>query len=182
MKRTLMCAGTVFVFFVAAAVAQTNATPDTPSQGTQSSSPSMSNQQQPNANPDSTQGTNSTGAPGAMAGNMNSSERKIKGCIQSEGGQYVLQTKKGKDVMLTGQDVSAHVGHEVTLHGMWAGGSSDMSNTSTGSASASGKSFNVTSVDMISDTCSMGKGKKSGMGGMSGSSGSNTGTTSTPPQ
>ncbi len=184
MKRTLICVGTVFVFFVAAAVAQTNPSSDTPAQGTQgtqSSSPSMSNQQ-PNANPDSAQGTNSTAAQGTMAGNMNSSEKKMKGCIQSEGGQYMLQTKKGKDVMLTGQDVSAHVGHEVTVHGMWAGGTSGMSNTSTGSASASGKSFNVTSVDMISDTCSMGKDKKSGMGGMSGSTGSSTGTTTTPPQ
>ncbi len=179
MKKTLMCVSTVFVFFVAAAVAQTNAN-DTPSQGTQgtqSSSPSMSNQQ-PNASPDSAQGTNSTAAQGTMAGNMNSSEKKMKGCIQSEGGQYMLQTKKGKDVMLTGQDVSAHVGHEVTIHGMWAGGTSDMSNTSTGRASASGKSFNVTSVDMISDTCSMGKGKKSGT---SGSMGSTTSNPSTPP-
>ncbi len=92
-------------------------------------------------------------------------EHKMKGCIESQNGQYVLQTKRGKDIALTGQDVSAHVGHEVAVHGMWESGMSGMSNTSSGSASASGKSFNVTSVDMISDTCTMGKGKKSGMSG-----------------
>jgi hypothetical protein len=92
---------------------------------------------------------------------MKADKTKMKGCIQSQGGQYILQTKKGKDVMLSGQDVSAHVGHEVTVHGAWeaAGGStSGMSSTSSGNASPNGKSFNVTSVDMISDTCTTGKG------------------------
>lgn len=174
MKKSLMCMCTIFVFFMAAAVAQTSAPTETPSQGsqgTQSSSPSMSQGTNPGGTMAGDNSTNSTG-------NMKT-EKKMKGCIQSQGGQYMLQTKHGKDLMLTGQDVSAHVGHEVTVHGMWEGGTSGMSNTSSGSASASGKSFNVTSVDMISDTCSMGKGTKSGMGS-SGSSG--TGTSTTPPQ
>jgi hypothetical protein len=105
----------------------------------------------------------------------------MKGCIQSQGGLYMLQTKRGKDVMLTGQDVSAHVGHEVTVHGTWeaAGGdASGMSNTSSANASPSGKSFNVTGVDMISDTCTTAK-------GMSNDKNSGTGTSgpgNTPPQ
>ncbi len=170
MKKVLMCTCTAFAFFVAAAVAQTNPSTDTPSQGTQgtqSSSPSMS------------QGNN-TGTPGTMAGDNSTTqtgnmkgEKKMKGCIESEGGQYVLRTRHGKDIQLTGEDVSAHSGHEVTVHGMWASGMSGMSNTSTGGASASGKSFNVTSLDMISDTCTIGKGKKSGM---SDNSTSGTGT------
>jgi hypothetical protein len=170
MKKLLMCCCTAFVFSVAAAVAQTTTPSDqsapnapttapnsqtapsdqtTPSsQGTQSSSPSM---QQGATSPDSTQGS--------MAGNSGmKGEKKMKGCIQSEGGQYVLQTKRGKDVALTGQDVSAHVGHEVTIHGMWEGAGGNMSNTSSGNAAASGKSFSVTGVDMISDTCSSAKG------------------------
>ena len=177
MKKALMCTCTAFAFFVAAAVAQTNPSTDTTSQGTQgtqSSSASMS------------QGNNTTGAPGTMAGDTSTNptgnmkgEKKMKGCIESEGGQYILRTKRGKDIQLTGEDVSAHSGHEVTVHGMWAGGMSGMSNTSSGNASASGKSFNVTSVDMISDTCTMGKGKKSGM---SGNSTSGTSSPSTPPQ
>jgi len=149
----------------------------------------------PDASQGSTSGATAGSTQGTMSGdkssdsgmkssdsNMNmkgeKGDKKMKGCIQSQGGQYMLQTKHGKDVMLTGQDVSAHVGHEVTVHGMWAGsGNSGMSNTSSASGSASGKSFSVTGVDMISETCSMGKGNKNNMSG-SGSTGSST----TPPQ
>jgi hypothetical protein len=188
MKNALMCMCTAFVIFVAGAFAQANPNTENtpqPNQGTQSSSPSMSGQE---TTPGGTMsGDNSASSGANMKGDK--SEKKMKGCIQSEGGQYMLQTKHGKDVMLTGQDVSTHVGHEVTVHGMWAGAMSGMSNTSSGSASASGKSFQVTSVDMISETCSMGKGGKgsmSGSGGMSGSGSttgtSGTGTPTTPPQ
>jgi len=111
------------------------------------------------------------------------SEKKIKGCVQSQGGQYTLETKKGKTVALTGQDVSAHVGHEVEVKGTWDKG---MSATSSGSTGASSKTLNVTEVRMISDTCS-GKGM-SHSGSMDHSStgtgnSSNSGTpTSQPPQ
>src|SRR5437870_1782566 len=58
-------------------------------------------------------------------------EKKLKGCVQSQGGQYVLETKKGKAVALAGQDVSAHVGHEVAVKGTWeSGNASGMSSTS----------------------------------------------------
>jgi hypothetical protein len=88
-------------------------------------------------------------------------EKKMKGCVQSQGGQYVLETKKGKAVPLSGQDMSQHVGHEVAVHGTWGGSSSNsMSSTSSGGGADSGKSFNVTSVDMISDSCG-GKSKSS---------------------
>jgi hypothetical protein len=102
------------------------------------------------------------------------SEKKLKGCVQSQGGQYVLETKKGKEVALTGTDVSAHVGHEVAVKGTWEkGGNSSMSQSSTG-ASSNEKTFNVTSVDMVSDTCGgKGKGKSSDMGSGSTGSGNN---------
>ena len=85
-------------------------------------------------------------------------ENKIKGCVQSQGGQYMLETKKGKTVALTGQDVSAHVGHEVESKGHVGKG---MSATSSGNTGASSKTFNVTEVKMISETCG-GKGNHSG--------------------
>jgi hypothetical protein len=116
------------------------------------------------------------------------SEKKLKGCVQSEGGQYVLQTKKG-NVNLAGQDVSAHVGHEVAVKGTWeSGGSagSAASSGSTGSSAHSGKTFNVSSVDMIADSCGGKKGSSGSMGATSpsgsssGSSPSSTG--SQPPQ
>lgn len=95
-------------------------------------------------------------------------EKKLKGCIRSEGGNYMLEEKGGKTVTLAGADVSAHAGHEVTVHGSWENGGA-MSESSSGSGmskGSSGKTFNVTSVDMVSESCSMGKkSKSSSMGG-----------------
>jgi len=165
---------------VAAAVAQM--APGGSGQGTQPSSPSMNSPrgQQPGmAQP----GNDTTGqtAQSEQTGNTASHEKKLKGCVQSQGGQYVLETKKGKAVALTGQDVSAHVGHEVAVKGMWEkGGSSSMSSTAAGSSGSSAsttneKAFNVTSVDMISDTCGGKTKDKSSSGGMG------TGTTGNSP-
>jgi hypothetical protein len=181
MKKLLMCSCTALVFLVAAAVAQTSSPtyPATPSaQGTQGSSPSMG-QQGATSDP-AAQGSMSQGSMSGDSTNstMKADKTKMKGCIQSLGGQYLLQTKKGKDVILTGQDVSAHVGHEVTVHGTWeaaGGNTSGMSDTASANASPSGKSFNVTGVDMISDTCTAGK-------AMSNDKNSGTGAGTTPPQ
>jgi hypothetical protein len=111
------------------------------------------------------------------------SEKKLKGCVQSQGSQYILETKKGKEVTLSGADVSAHVGHEVAVKGTWEKGNASMSQSSTG-ASSNEKTFNVSSVDMISDTCGgKTKGKSSDMGGGSMGSGNNpAGTGTQPPQ
>ena len=81
----------------------------------------------------------------------------------------MLETKKGKTVALAGQDVSAHVGHEVKVKGTWESG---MSATSSSNSGSSGKTFNVTEVKMVSDTC----GGKSQSGSMDHSSGSTSGT------
>jgi hypothetical protein len=141
-------------------------------QGTQGSSPTMS--QTPGANPQP--GMNQPGATpadqtsGSMGNNQaDKGEKKLKGCVQSQGGQTVLETKKGKEVALTGQDLSAHNGHEVEVKGSWA--SSSMSQTSAGSSGD--KTFNVTDVKMISETC---KGSKE-----KGSSSMGTGATGTNP-
>src|SRR5207249_3954565 len=104
-------------------------------------------QQPGTGQPDNTAPTSQTDQ-GTMNQKGSNAEHKLKGCVQSQGGQYVLETKKGKAVNLTGQDVSAHVGHEVAVKGTWESG---MSSASSGSASSSGKTFNVASVDMISD-------------------------------
>lgn len=177
MRRISLSICVAFAFFVASAVAQTA---PGGSQGTQGSSPSMS---QPGQQPgyggqagagQSTSDQNTTGQ------NQNNGEKKLKGCVQSQGGQYVLETKHGKQVALTGQDVSAHVGHEVAVKGTWESGGG-MSATASNSGSASGeKSFSVTNVKMISESCG-GKGSSSdhsGMGnsGSTGNSGSPSGT------
>lgn len=185
MKKFTLAMAVAFALCAGAAVAQMSGG----SQGTQQSSPSMSGprgQQQPGTNqPD--QNTQMGGQTDQTSGK---SERKLKGCVQSQGGQYVLETKKGKEVALSGQDVSAHVGHEVAVKGNFASGSMSQSSTS-----GSEKTFNVSSVDMISDSCSGGKTKgSSSMGNSSMGTGTNgtnpngTGTGSsnpsstTPPQ
>lgn len=162
---------------VAAAVAQM--APGSTGQGTQQSSPTMNGQrgQQPGmGQPGQNDPMGQTGQD--QTGNnksMDNGERKLKGCVQSQSGQNVLETKKGKMIALTGQDVSAHVGHEVSLKGTWEKGS--MSQSSTGNAGE--KAFNVTDVKMISDTCG-GKGKHS-ENGMGNGAGTGTGTGSSSP-
>jgi hypothetical protein len=84
-------------------------------------------------------------------------EKKLKGCIASQDGKYMLQDKHGKDVLLGGsQDLAAHVGHTVTVHGMYEG--SDNTSMASGS-SATGKQFVVTKIDMVSESCKGGKDK-----------------------
>jgi hypothetical protein len=130
-----------------------------------SNNPNMGQGQQPN----------STGSTNSSKG-----EKKLKGCVQSQGGQTMLETKKGKDVALTGQDLSAHNGHEVEVKGTWeSGGGAGMSQSSTGASGE--KTFNVTDVKMISESCGgKTKGSSSSMGttpGAGNSTGSSTGST-----
>jgi hypothetical protein len=120
-------------------------------QGTQNSSPGMSQPgQQPGAGQSGNSYPSSQTDQGSANQNQTNGEHKLKGCVQSQGGQTILETKKGKTVALTGQDLSAHSGHEVEVKGTWENG---MSATSSGSTGTSGKAFNVTSVKMISETC-----------------------------
>lgn len=170
MKKFTLSAVFVCAVCVAAAVAQMS--PGGAAQQPSPSSMGRAGQQQP-GQPDQ----NAPMGQDQTTTNTTKSEHKIKGCVESQGGQYVLETKKGKDIALTGQDVSAHVGHEVAVKGTWEKGGS-MSQTSSGTASSNEKSFNVSKVDMISDTCGA-KGKSSDMGnGTKGGypSGSSTGT------
>ena len=154
MKKILLPFATI-VLFSLATFAQTSTTDPNSTQGTQSASPSM---QQPDSQAGST----------GMNGNAtDTSEKKIRGCVAQQNGQYVLQTKRGKSVPLSGQDVSAHVGHTVALHGTWAASGAG-TQTSAGSAAGSAGSFEVTKVDMISDSCT--------------ASNSNSGSTSATPQ
>jgi hypothetical protein len=184
MKKISLCTFVALALLVSsAAIAQAGGSP----RGSQGSSPGMSQPgsagQQPGY-PSSQQP--STGTMGSQSDQNapsqkpEKSEKKLKGCVQSEGGQYVLQTKKG-NIALTGQDVSAHAGHEVAVKGTWESGSG--SNSSAASTGSSGKTFNVASVDMISDSCGGKKGSSGNMGtsSPSGNSQSTGGTSTQPP-
>jgi hypothetical protein len=162
MNKMLLSMFTALVFFVAVAVAQSTPQSDTSgAQGTQSSSPAASQGSTGSSTSQgSTGGSMSQGSMGTENKGEAKGEKKLKGCIKSEGGQSVLEEKSGKTVNLTGSDVSAHNGHEVTVHGTWEGGAAATASSPSGAATAkAGKTFNVTSVDMISDSCTGGKTK-----------------------
>jgi Protein of unknown function (DUF5818) len=148
---------TAWLFFATMALAQSSPSGGHP-QGTTSSSPAMNGQ--PGAPNSGVDQSGSPGMPDNQSGSMSGngagpkSEKKMKGCVASQGGQYLLETKKGKAVPLSGQDISAHVGQEVTVHGTWDQSSpNSMSSSSAGGSADSGKTLNVTSVDTISDSC-----------------------------
>src|SRR5215470_13371632 len=105
---------TIFALvFGLAALAQT--TPGTAQPA--GTDPSTQPQTSPTQSPDMSSSANRS------AGGEAKGEKKMKGCIQSEGGKFMLQDKHGKDVALTGsQDFGSHVGHTVTVHGTFAGG------------------------------------------------------------
>ena len=184
MKKISLTICLAFAFLVTAAVAQggrqtPSSSPGTGQAGQQPGYPS----QQPGSMGQSQ--TDQTANPGQTRAEK--SERRLKGCLQSQGGQYVLETKKGKAIPLTGQDVSAHAGHEVALKGNWeSGAGTAVSGGAAGAEKTSEKTFNVASVDMIADSCSGGKTKGSSSKGM-GSAGGNEPSgqqapTSPPPQ
>src|SRR6266850_4112177 len=139
---------TVFALvFGPAAVAQTTpGNPATP-QGT---NPSAQPQTSPPPSPDMSSSGNQSAATETKG------EKKLKGCIESEGGKYVLEDKHGKEVALSGSaDFAAHVGHTVTVHGTFgsdASGAASATSTSGTSASAE-KQFMVSKLDMVSETC-----------------------------
>jgi len=172
MKKLSLSIVTALVFLVATAMAQT--TPATDPQGSAPTTASPSNQtstpeaQAPAAQPGAS--TSSTPAAGTQSASTAEpkGEKKLKGCIESENGKFVLENKHGKEITLVGQDVSAHVGHQVVVHGAFqnsmaasasgenAGTAASAGSTSTSSTDTktkAGQEFNVTSVDMVSSTC-----------------------------
>lgn len=165
MSRFVLSIVTALAFSVGMAVAQTNSTPS--SQGTQGRSPGMEQQQHPNQPGATEQGsypqTGTTDQNTTTTHNeAEKGEHKLKGCVQSQGGQSMLETHKGKEIALSGQDVSAHNGHEVELKGTWeSAGNAGMSQSSAGASGE--KTFNVTSLKMISESCA---GKSKGTSGM----------------
>jgi hypothetical protein len=96
----------------------------------------------------------------------------MTGCVAEKDGKYMLQTKKHRDgvMLMSSEDMKPHVGHTVTVMGsmqhMDAGSGGAMAS---GGAMSSGSSdtgmskgmmqMNVTSMKMVSDTCSMPMGK-----------------------
>src|SRR5512142_2968132 len=126
MRKLALSTIVAFAFYMGAAVAQSNMGGNAGAQGTQGASPNsgvQTGQPAPTETPSATSGTAADQNGTSNMGDQNKGEKKLKGCVQSQGSQYMLETKKG-NVLLTGQDVSAHVGHEVTVKGTWENSSS----------------------------------------------------------
>ena len=100
------------------------------------------------------------------SGNQNSAaigEKRLKGCLISQGGKYVLQDKRGKEVALAGSaELGSHIGHMVTVRGTFANGDANHRTAATYSAAtynAAGGTFMVSKLDPISDSCGSDKNK-----------------------
>jgi hypothetical protein len=94
-----------------------------------------------------------TSNPGAQT-STNFAEKKLKGCLLSEGGKYVLQERRGRSIALAGsQELGSHVGHTVMARGTFLTG--DVNNHS--SSTASRQIFAVSKLDMVSDSCGFDK-------------------------
>ena len=192
MRKLALSLIIAFAFYVTAAAAQAGGGMSPGTQGRQGSSPgtqqpgaTQPGATQPGQSPDMGPGNDQTGTTNNAKG-----EKKLKGCVESQNGQYVLLTKKG-NVALAGQDVSAHVGHEVAVKGTWDNSASNANASATASSSGneswSKGTFNVTDVKMESEQCKLKSKDHSGMSGSStGASGtgtgSGTGSTTTPSQ
>jgi hypothetical protein len=172
MKKLSLSIVTALVFFVATAMAQT-----TPATDPQGSTPTTASPSAPTPTPEaqapaaqpgaSTSAAPAAGTPSAAPAEPKG-EKKLKGCIESENGKFVLENKHGKEITLVGQDVSAHVGHQVVVHGTFqnsmaasasgetagtAAAAGSTSTSSTDTKAKAGQEFNVTSVDMVASTC-----------------------------
>lgn len=145
MKKTMMA---MTMMFALGCFAQTSST------GSNSGSTAGQNSGASSSGNTSSDQNGSMNSSGSMNGNQSMSggsmkgDKTLKGCVQSQNGNYMLEEKHGKMVMLTGSDLSAHVGHMVKVHGMWQ--SSSMSSGSTSgsmSQSSSGSTDNSGSTD-----------------------------------
>src|SRR5947209_1101925 len=133
MRQILFTFAVVLVFGLAALAQDT--TPGSPQSGTQSTNPTTGTSSTSSSTGSGQYGGAAASQSSPSSGSMGQSsasddqgstkgEKKLKGCIESQGGQYVLQEKGGKQVELTGSaDLASHVGHQVTVHGTYSGSS-----------------------------------------------------------
>jgi len=103
------------------------------------------------------QGGSDQGSTGMQSEHHKGGGNTVTGCLQGSQGAYTLKHGSKEIAVTSSEDLSAHVGHQVKLHGSWASaGSSDSASTpsSTGEKGGKDRTFNATSIDHVSDTCS----------------------------
>jgi len=107
-----------------------------------SGSQSPTSAQQPSSMPNSDQTSASQASSQTGASNTANNEKgnkTIEGCIVRESTEYYLQPKHGKMEKLSStEDLSAHVGHQVKVHGTESKASENTASTSGTGTSATG--------------------------------------------
>jgi hypothetical protein len=85
----------------------------------------------------------------------------MTGCVAEKDGKYMLQTKKHPEgiMLMSSEDMKPHVGHTVTVMGSMqhmdaSGGAMSSASADTGMSKGM-MQMNVTSMKMVSETCSM---------------------------
>jgi|HubBroStandDraft_3_1064219.scaffolds.fasta_scaffold628427_1 hypothetical protein len=94
--------------------------------------------------------------PPSMANSMDKGQQKLTGCIRSDQGKYVIGNKLHKKIWLSGpEDFGPHKGHTVTLYGSYLNDTTSTNKRRSADASRPGSNFQVTKIDMVSNTCSL---------------------------
>lgn len=147
MKKTLFCLAATCIFAVSG-LAQT---------GTSATS-------------SGTQATTTTGSQSEKKAGA-AKEKTLTGCIEAgkEANEYVLKTSKSKKPieLISADDLKPHVGHTVKVTGNWSSEAAEAKEMGGGAEKAQHKGaagerhFKADKVDMVSETCTMGKTAKS---------------------
>jgi hypothetical protein len=94
---------------------------------------------------------------------QNGSAKKMSmtGCVAEKDGKYMLMTKKHPDgiQLMSSENLKPHVGHEIMVMGTMQKMDSSGGSMSNDSMSKGMMQMNVTSMKMVSETCSMPMGK-----------------------
>jgi hypothetical protein len=101
--------------------------------------------------------------PASLASSMNKGKTRLTGCVRSKDGKYFLEAGPHKTIWLSGPtDFAPHVGHTVTIYGMFLPSATASSTTPPNAGTASGASparqetdFQVNEMEMGSDTCKL---------------------------
>jgi LPXTG-motif cell wall-anchored protein len=138
------------------------------SSDTQSSQPGSS-QTTPSAQQPSTPSQpteQSPGTPSTATSSANGQDTVVRGCLKQSGGDWVL-SEAGQNITIKGDDsmLKPHNGHQVELHG--ARGSDP-------------STLQVTSVNMISDSCTTGQASATGMPDTTSAASAGAASSSTP--
>jgi ABC-type phosphate transport system substrate-binding protein len=116
---------------------------------------------QDTTNPNPSQTSPTAASSGQTSSATASGATTVQGCLSGSSGNYTLSAKDGTSYQLTGDTakLSDHVGHEVKITGTSSAASPNGGGTATGTtgqASASSQTLEVSSVKHIAKTCQNG--------------------------